>query len=164
MPTRLAWDTGSDDDLEVGQQAPPRGARPKRRLRLTPLLLVGYVAALAVAGFLGFHLGRMSVVEAEQERSIETQLDIEALAWRDADEGLYRSILDLESDEAWREERVAWFLAHSPQPYEIELLEREAVDETTARVRVNVTLPDGSYTEVRVYRLANGVWGLTPDS
>ena len=162
MSTRFDWDLdhSSAPDPEISPPRPPPA--PPRRLRLTPFMIALYVGAVAVAGWFGFNLGRWSVDTAEQVRSIENQIEVEQLAWRQGDISLFSTTLHPEAPEPWRNRKLSEFRSYAPLEYSIELLERGDEADGAIDVFVQVTSPEGTQKEMRRYRAIGGAWMRIP--
>src|SRR3990172_3927096 len=157
MPVRLDWRIGPSGELVPAPAEHPDGRRRSRfSRRLVPqlLLLAVYVIALVVSGWFGFAIGRWSDARSSYRQEIESQLEVERLAWREADLDLFTSTMDPDADPSWRHDLIAHFVASAPMPFDARPTYFELAAPDRAYVEVEIDTPDGTSTEAREYRLS----------
>jgi hypothetical protein len=153
---RFEWQVRHDEPIDPALAPRPPEAEKRRRFRLSGPLVLLYLGAVAAAGWFGFNLGRWSIASGQELRLLTNQLAIEELAWQEGDLELFASTLHPRAPEGWRDELVGNFRRHSQVPYEVELEGRQPAEGGGLDVQVRVTVPEGSFVELRRYEAASG--------
>lgn len=164
MPVDLDWRIGPAGEPVPEPTEHPRDRRrsgSSRRLGLQLLLLAGYLVALAASGWVGFAIGRWRDGRSSYRQEIENQLEVEHLAWREADLDLFTSTLDPEADPAWRHDLISQFVAAAPMPFAARPIRFELAPPDGVLVEVEIETRDGPRTEERAYRLGQATWYRT---
>lgn len=164
MPVRLDWRVGSPGEGEVlaSGTVDEREARRLRRSPLTPMLVGAYLVALAVAGWVGFNIGRWTELRADDLHSITNQLEVERVAWQTGDLELYQSTLDPKGRPSANAVLVAHFKNAAPSAVDWRLGPVEMVRPDLARVTLDLALAGANPKhEERYYRLLGHTWYRT---
>jgi len=163
VPINLEWRVGSDGaEVPLGEIGAPTVV-PSNGRRLPILMALGvlYSGAIVAAAWFGFQLGRWTDDRASGLADVDTQLAIEALAWRDGDLSLYFSTLDPGAAPRWREEAARRFSAAAPDQRSMKVIETLTRGPDLVEVAVEVGSDAGSSVERRSYRLVGRSWFQT---
>jgi hypothetical protein len=159
----MDWRIGpSGQEVRSDDRRPPRRrSRDLKRTFLYPLLAALYAVALVFAGWVGFATGRWADARTGFREAIESQLELEGLAWREGDLDLFASTVDPGAPPWWREEIVTEFSVDAPQSVEIRPVRLERLSPDRVLVLVEMTAPGGTRTESRTYVLKQNTWYRT---
>lgn len=159
MPIHLNWHVGKDE--AVGDPPAPATTEPRghsaRTRSLRAIVAALYIAALAVAAVVGFAFGRWNDVRSTLREDIESVVRLEALAWQDADIGLYESTLD-PTDAAAYAEALREFARTAPVDLELQVRSTRSLGERELCVEVERATQDATRTELRKYVFDGRNW------
>jgi len=177
MEWRLGTRSGQGERPDLISDAPPlegtwsgredgtSGARRERAERAAGpgSMAAIYFGALLVAAAAGFGLGRYSESRGALLRGVRDQLAVEALAWRDADSGLYAASLDPDAPPDWRAVQLSTFTERAPMVWTGRIVDLVPEGDLVL-VEVELDWVDGNDLVKRYYRPVAGawVWGPAP--
>jgi hypothetical protein len=160
MPVRLNWQVEPDAAVEPapasGSTVPPAG-----RPWLRPWFVAGYLLALVTAGWVGFHIGRWTEVGTTNVQAVRNQVEVEMLAWRRGDLGLFQTTLDPTAPQPWRDRVVREFVDAADRQRSLRIAAVERVNADMLWVEVEVVGAAGTRVEERAYRQVKGGWYRT---
>lgn len=159
MNTRFRWNVGTDQASHAGAVTAPdfvqSKAPRKTRFALTRGFIASYAFALLAAAGGGFGLGRWSEARGVVTYGVESGLAVEALAWSDADIGLFESRLDPHAPPEWRADTLANFAREAPQSWSARVVEM-SIDGETVTVSLEIESSDEGYGQMEDQRQGVG--------
>jgi hypothetical protein len=160
---RLDWRVGTGEGETVLAATPERvlPQRSRRALARRPGFLLLYVAALAVAGWLGFGIGRWAEAREAVVEEVNRQVFLETLANRRGDMALLAKTLDPAAPAVWRHEMLVPVSYGGVPDFAVTINGIQLVAPDQLVVNVTILSDLGSRTEVRAYRAVGPTWYRT---